>query len=133
MTLMMLRIAGPAGPLAILGFEDLARLPGQLSDVSERFPGRQGRGVPLASVLSALPETVKAARLKLSSADGFSITVEVAEAEEAVLVYALGEGPLPTEQGGPIRFFLHDAEACRGHGDEPCANVKALGSIELEL
>lgn len=115
-----------------LSREDLATLPGQIPDVRERFAGRRGRGVLLASVLDLVQRQDGVGKMKLTSADGaFSAEVDLEDAAEAVLVYELDGDPLPAAEGGPVRFFLHDAETCRGHGDVPCANVKNLGRIEL--
>jgi Oxidoreductase molybdopterin binding domain len=112
--------------------EDLAALPSQVPDVAQRLPGRQGSGVSLTAVLAATGAPADARTLVLTSGDGsFQTEVSRAEAEEALLVYALEGAPLPPALGGPIRFFLHDAEACRGHGDAPCANVKDLAEIRL--
>lgn len=128
----MLKITGRVDRPSTYRLEDLAALPGQIPDVSERLAGRRGRGVLLSCVLAPARPQDGARRLELTSVDGtFSVAVDLAEAAEAILVYGKQDGPLPEAEGGPIRFFLHDAEACRGHGDAPCANVKGLGRIVL--
>jgi len=117
----------------IFGCEDLATLPGQVEDIAQRLPGRKGTGVELTAVLAAAQVADDATTLVLTSADGsFRTEVVRAEANEALLVYALDGSPLPANQGGPLRFYLHDAETCKGHGDAPCANVKDLAVIRLQ-
>lgn len=111
--------------------QDLASLPGQVADIAERLPGRQGRGVLLASVLAAAEMTGGDTLVLTSGDSSFRTEVPRSEAAEALLVYCLDGKSLPAHLGGPIRFFLHDAEACRGHGDAPCANVKDLAEIHL--
>lgn len=128
----MLEILGAVERPTKLDQEALASLPGQVPDIAGRLPGRQGNGVLLTSVLDFAGVTEEARTLELVSADGsFHAEVELSEAQEAILVFGLGGGELPDSEGGPVRFFLHDAEACRGHGDAPCANVKNLGRIEV--
>ena len=128
----MFEIVGKVKNSLRLDRETLASLPGQLPDISERLPGRQGRGVALSSVLDLAQVEGDAGSLRLTSGDGkFSADVEIPEALEAILVFELDGRALPRSSGGPVRFFLHDAETCRGHGDAPCANVKDLGKIEV--
>ncbi|MCH9647004.1 MAG: molybdopterin-dependent oxidoreductase [Deltaproteobacteria bacterium] len=111
--------------------QDLAALPGQIVDIASRLPGREGSGVLLASVLTAAGIS-EGDTLILTSGDGsFQTEISRSEAAEALLVYSLDGKPLPARLGGPIRFFLHDAETCRGHGDAPCANVKDLAEIQV--
>lgn len=128
----MLRVEGAVRRPLELRWEDLEQLPGQVADVAERLPGRRGAAVELTALLEhagALPE---ASRLTVESADGsYSGSVALEEAREGLVVYRLGAEPLPEALGGPVRFFLHAAEECRGHGDDPCLNVKDLGTLRL--
>jgi DMSO/TMAO reductase YedYZ molybdopterin-dependent catalytic subunit len=45
---------------------------------------------------------------------------------DAVLVYALGDGPLPTDHGGPIRLLTPPQV-----GASACSNVKGLARLVL--
>lgn len=115
-----------------LGFGELSDLPDQVLDVGERLAGRRGVAVTLAAILEAAGVRAGAATLTVESADrSYRGTIPLEEAAEALVVYRLGDGPLPEGDGGPVRFFLHDAETCRGHGDRPCLNVKDLGLLRV--
>ena len=50
---------------------------------------------------------------------------------EGIVVYRLGDDPLDTKQGGPIRFLIRDPAACHTDELDDCANVKYLSRIEL--
>ncbi len=51
--------------------------------------------------------------------------------EQGIVVYRLGDGPLGTERGGPVRFLVPDPSACHTGELDECANVKYLSRIEL--
>ena len=96
-------------------YSDLRSLP-QIEDVSEHVPGRQGAAVRLAEVLQhAAPDA----------------SVPLDEIRDALLVYRLGDAPLPAHLGGPVRFLVPEAKACHSGGADTCANVKFLGRITL--
>jgi DMSO/TMAO reductase YedYZ molybdopterin-dependent catalytic subunit len=97
----------------------------QVQDVSALVPGRAGRGVRLAALVEKAGGASGAHDLNVASQDpSFSISLPLAEAGGALVVYALGDAPLPASKGGPFRLLVP------GHADD-CVHVKQLASIEL--
>jgi 2-dehydropantoate 2-reductase len=112
-----------------LAAADFSRYPAeaQIADVSQLAPKREGRGVKLGALLAAARPRPEAKYLTLHSSDGtFSASIERAEVEDrAFLIYRQKDGtPVPESAGGPIRFVIPDF-------NDPCANVRGLGRIEL--
>lgn len=103
----------------------LARLPSaaQVPDVGVHVSGKQGRGVWLAALAGELPAT---GFVNVRSSDrGFAVALPTGElARGAIVVYELGDAPLPAAKGGPFRLLVP------GHADE-CVHVKALERLEL--
>lgn len=127
-----LRVEGRVDRPAELGFEELSRLPGQIADVGSVAPGREGGAVRLRSVLDAVGVAAGATEIRLSSADGtFNQSARLSALGEAVLVYRLGDAPLPEAQGGPVRFLIPNLEECLSEGVDRCTNVKGLGAIRV--
>jgi hypothetical protein len=129
----MLRIAGAVRRDVEFSFDDLARLPGQVPDVASLAPGRTGGAVRFVSILEAAGVSEEAERVTLETADGgFSQQAPLAALRTAVVVYRLGQGPLPAEQGGPLRFLIPNLEECGVAGVDRCTNVKALRLVRVE-
>ncbi len=127
-----IRVTGLVERPMELGYEGLAALPGQIADVSALAPGRAGGAVQLSAVLDAAGARADAAFITLEAEGDFAASVPLAAvAERALILYALGEGPLPEAQGGPVRFLIPDPAACGVAEVDQCANVKWLRSIEL--
>lgn len=128
----LLRIEGAVSAPLDLGFDELAALPEQVPDVSTVVPGRPGHGVRLAAVLARAGVEAHATQVELESGDGsFTATVPLAAVAEAVLAYRLGEGPLPPDKGGPVRFLTpHDGHCDKTDG-HACANVKGLARLRV--
>ncbi len=115
-----------------LGYEGLAALPGQVEDVSTLAPGREGSAVRLSSVLDAAGAKAGAGFVTLEAEGDFAASIPLAAvADQALILYALGGGPLPEEKGGPVRFLIPNPAACGTAEVDTCANVKWLKSIEL--
>jgi 2-dehydropantoate 2-reductase len=114
-------------------FEALTRLPEQIDDIASMVPGRTGGGVRLVSLLGAVQPYPEATHLTVESDDGsFSASVPLAAVvESGVVLYRLGSQALPTQQGGPFRLLITDAQACATGGADLCANVKGVGRIAL--
>ena len=132
-----LRVDGAVERPASLTFDDLARFNDteQVHDVS-RFPSRKsGDGVTLEAVLSRVGLRPEASYLTLhASRDDFHASVPLAPIQEqGVVVYRLGDGPLPEEKGGPFRFLIRDPSACHTSELDDCANVKYIDRIELTI
>ncbi|MCS6926153.1 MAG: molybdopterin-dependent oxidoreductase [Candidatus Binatia bacterium] len=127
-----LRIEGEGITTSEFGFAELAQLPGQITDVSQLVPGREGGGVRLHSLLEAVGRTSAGTYLTLESADGtFAASVPLEAVREAIIVYRLADGPLPPHKGGPFRFLIPQVEHCTTGEVDACANVKHLGCIRL--
>lgn len=111
-----------------LAVDDLSRYPAeaQIADVSQLVPKREGRGVKLGAILATAQPLPQAKYITLHSSDGtFSASIDRAEIEaRAILIYQKDGVPLPDTVGGPIRFVIPDF-------NDPCANVRGLGRIEL--
>lgn len=127
-----LRIVGAGGSPAIsLTVADCAALPAfaQVADVSALVPGRAGRGVRLSALLDRAKRVPEASHVGLhlhvaSSDPAFAISLPLADASNAIVVYSLDGGPLPEKKGGPFRLLVP------GHPDE-CVHVKQLASLEI--
>lgn len=129
---MSLRIMGNVSPDCKLSFEDLQTFP-QVEDVSREVEGRQGSAVRLRNVLEQAGYDQAATHATLESNDGFKASVPLEDVLDALLVYRIGDKPLPPELGGPIRFLIPDAAACHTGGADTCANVKHVASIKLTI
>ena len=127
-----LRVEGEVHSPRALSFSDLALLPEQIPDVGQLIPGREGGGVRLRSLLQVVGLKETATYITLVSSDGkFSASVPLEAVRDAVLVYRLGNAPLPPQKGGPLRFFIPNVEACAIGEVDACANVKFVGLIRL--
>ena len=112
-----------------LAAADLSRYPAeaQIADVSQLVPKREGQGVKLSALLTSAKPLPEAKYITLHSSDGtFSASIDRAEIEDrAFLIYQHPDGtPVPESAGGPIRFVIPNF-------NDPCANVRGLGRIEL--
>jgi len=129
----MVRIEGQVRTPREFGFADLAALPRQIADVASLVPGREGGAVALRSLLDAVGVSATATRVTLESAHGkFSQQAPLAALESAVLVYRLGDRPLPVDKGGPVRFLIPNLEECNAGAVDRCTNVKALARVRIE-
>lgn len=114
----------------------LAAADEQVADIAELVPGKAGAGVWLRALLEQVRVGADARFASLVSIDGqFRISVPLAALRErAVVVYRLGDGPLPDAKGGPLRLVIVDAPDCHGGAGyelDACANVKGLGLVRL--
>jgi DMSO/TMAO reductase YedYZ molybdopterin-dependent catalytic subunit len=127
-----LEVCGQVRQPGAFDFEALTRLPGQIEDIATLVPGRTGGGVRLASLLDAVQLRPEATHITVESNDGsFSASVPLAVVDSGVVLYRLGSQALPTQQGGPFRFLITDAQTCATGGADLCANVKFVGRIAL--
>jgi hypothetical protein len=126
-------VAGEVARPLRLEFADLAALPGQVEDVSELVPGRNGGAVRLASVLDRAGVEQHATHVTVESSDGsFAASVPLAAVREtALLCYRTRDQPLPPSRGGPVRMLIPAAAACDDDAVDACANVKFVGSLTL--
>jgi Oxidoreductase molybdopterin binding domain len=128
-----LEVCGQVQQPGVFDFETLAQLSGQIDEISALVPGRSGGGVRLASLLAAVRPRPEATHLTVESSDGsFSASVPLSDVVgSGVVLYRLGSQALPTQQGGPFRFLITDAQTCATGGVDLCANVKFVGRIVL--
>ena len=127
-----LQVDGQVRTPRALAFDDLAALPEQIADVSTLVRGRVGGAVRLAAILDHVGVAPGATHVTLVSADGdFSQSAPLAALGQAIVLYRLGDGPLPAEEGGPLRFLVPNAAECAGLGVDRCTNVKYLGRITV--
>jgi 2-dehydropantoate 2-reductase len=98
----------------------------QIPDASQLVPKREGQALKLSAVLAAARPHAEAQYLTLHAADGsFSASITLAEIQDrGLLVYQKDGTVLPDSLGGPIRFLIPDF-------NDPCANVRGLGRLEL--
>ena len=127
-----LEVGGLVGAPRTYDLAALAALPGQIADVSELAEGREGVAVRLTSLIERSQPGAGAAFITLFAEGDYSASVPLAAViDQAVLIYGLGDGPLPAAQGGPVRFLIPDVAACQTAEVDSCANVKFLRRIEL--
>lgn len=129
-----LRIEGAiARPLAF-DFAALAALPDQIDDVGALVPGRTGGGVRIAHLLDLAGPDAAATTVTLLSSDArFAAAAPLTAVRDVIVVYRLGDDPLPADLGGPLRFLLLDSASCAPDGKpSACSNVKQLAAIRVE-
>jgi G3E family GTPase len=98
----------------------LRSLPG-VADAASLFPKRAGAAAFLPAVLAAAGAPAEGS-VVVTARDGYvSAPVPIAALAGGLLVFALGDGPLPDTQGGPFRVLVP--------GEVACANVKAVARI----
>jgi len=115
-----------------LTFNDLASLPDQIDDLSTVVPGRTGGAVRLRAIFERVSVAPEATHLTCESSEGgFAASVPLEAVRAAVVAYRLGDGPLPADLGGPLRFFIPQVDECARGEVDPCANVKYLARLRL--
>ena len=132
----MLLLDGDVESPARLTFADLSALDAawQVPDISQIDSKRQRRRpVRLAGLLGLVRPRATAAYLTLhAAADDFHASIPLAAVRDrALVIYRLGDSPLPVSLGGPIRFFIPDFAACHTAEVDECANVKFVDRIEF--
>jgi hypothetical protein len=118
--------AGKLAKEVSVEFSECSSMPpsDRIEDVASLLPGRTGRAVRLAPFLERIG-TKGARYLNVVSQDpAFAVSIPLTEAEGALVLYGLGEEPLPEDQGGPFRLLVP------GHPDE-CVHVKQVALLEL--
>ncbi|HEX9100669.1 MAG TPA: molybdopterin-dependent oxidoreductase [Polyangia bacterium] len=102
-------------------FDELRRLPAQLTERSMLLGGRAIAGVRIGALIADLGVKPWARFAVVRAEDGYAANVPLALVVDCVLVYAVGDAPLPVELGGPIRFLARGADRC--------SNVKRVAAI----
>ena len=131
----LLRVDGDVDRPAELSLDDLSAIDAahQVADAGTLSPNRKGAAVSLMGLLELVGARPSAKYLTLhASADDFHASVPLsAVRDQGYFVYRLGEQPLPVSDGGPVRFFIPDPDACQAGEVDECANVKFLEHVEL--
>ncbi len=116
-------------------YDDLRALDAayQIARVDHIDPQRRGTALRLMGLLDAVVPNASARYLGLhASADDFHASIPLdAVREKALLIYRLGDGPLPAADGGPTRFLIPEVAQCHTREVDECANVKFVDHIEL--
>jgi DMSO/TMAO reductase YedYZ molybdopterin-dependent catalytic subunit len=106
-------------------FDDLKRIPEQVSERATLFGRRDFIGVRLSALVESLRPKSWARFVIARGADGYVANIPVEDLAECVLVYAVGELPLWEDLGGPVRLFAS--------GGGRCANVKNVVSLSFAI
>ncbi|MGZ3406125.1 MAG: molybdopterin-dependent oxidoreductase [Polyangia bacterium] len=103
-------------------FEALRALTEQLVEPSALLAGREIAAVRLTTLLALAGACSGAQSIVCETEDGaYVTTLPIEAAQQCVILYRVGEAPLPRGLGGPFRLVTAGR---LGNGD-----VKALGSI----
>jgi DMSO/TMAO reductase YedYZ molybdopterin-dependent catalytic subunit len=110
-----------AAPQA-LDFETIRALADQLVEPSALLAGRDIAAVRLETLLAVAGLTDRARSIVFESSEGsFLVAMSLEAARTCVIVYRVGDAPLPRGLGGPFRLVTQ--------GRVRCGDVKALGTI----
>ena len=110
-----------------LSYADLRSSPDQVEDVGRLVPGRKGSGLRVGGLLQRAVPDPSAKRVVFHSADEgmrVDVSTELA-ADRAILIYRLGEDPLPETAGGPVRLVIPETE-------DGCNNLKRVSRLEVQ-
>jgi DMSO/TMAO reductase YedYZ molybdopterin-dependent catalytic subunit len=121
----LLAIDGDLSIPRTFSFDDLRLLPEQEAEPSLLLGGRVIRAVRLSAIVAALGIKPWARVAVVRGRDGYRANIPLDALDDTVLVYAVGERPLPAELGGPLRLLA------RGLGN--CANVRAVEAISFAV
>jgi DMSO/TMAO reductase YedYZ molybdopterin-dependent catalytic subunit len=118
----LLRISGLVQAPQSFDFAALRALDCQQREPSMLLGGREIVAVPLERLLARAGIDPRARTVVAESADGAFISVlPVIAVEGCVVVYRVGDAPLPRPLGGPLRLVTH--------GHLGCGDVKDLGVL----
>ncbi len=104
-------------------FDELRALPGQVVERSVLLGGRAIAGVRIGAILGELGVKPWTRFAVVRSEDGYAANVPLELVDDCLLVYAVGNAPLPVELGGPFRFLTRGADRC--------SNVKHVAAIDF--
>jgi DMSO/TMAO reductase YedYZ molybdopterin-dependent catalytic subunit len=104
-------------------WDELRALPQQIKEHSVLLGGRAIIGVRLKAVIAELGVKKWARFVVVRAEDEYVANIPLASATDCLLVYAVGNEPLPSALGGPARLL--------GRGLVRCSNVKRVCRISL--
>jgi DMSO/TMAO reductase YedYZ molybdopterin-dependent catalytic subunit len=102
-------------------FDELRALPAQVIERSMLLGGRAIAGVRIGTIIGELGVKAWARFAVVRGDDGYAANIPIELVADCVLVYAVGNAPLPGELGGPFRFLAR--------GIDRCSNVKRVAAI----
>ena len=102
-------------------FDELRALPAQVSERSMLLGGRAIAGVRIGTILDTLGVKPWTRFAVVRAEDGYAANIPLELVHDCLLVYAVGNAPLPVELGGPFRFLTR--------GVDRCSNVKHVAAI----
>lgn len=98
----------------------------QIEDMSTVDERLSGKAVRLRKVIDLAGPDHGTEYMTIESADGdYSVCLPLDEiSRTAVLIYEIGGKPIPSEEGGPVRFVIP-------YYSDNCANVKSVSRIVI--
>ena len=107
-----------------IDFATLCALSDQLVEPSALLAGREIAAVRLETLLLIAGLSDEARSVVFESTEGsFLVAMSLQAARDCVIVYRVGDAPLPRGLGGPFRLVTQ--------GRLRCGDVKALGTIYI--
>lgn len=102
-------------------FAELRTLPAQVIERSMLLGGRAIAGVRIGAILGELGVKPWTRFAVVRAEDGYAANIPLELVHDCLLVFAVGNAPLPVELGGPFRFLTRGADRC--------SNVKHVAAI----
>jgi len=102
-------------------FAELRALDAPIIERSVLLGGRAISGIRIGTILGSLGIKPWTRFAVVCGEDGYAANVPLELVDDCVLVYAVGDAPLPVELGGAFRFLARGAARC--------SNVKHVAAI----
>ena len=127
-----LEVAGLVGRPHTYDYAGLAALPGQVPDVSQLAAGRDGSAVKLNAIVAEAAPADEVRYITLFAEGDYSASVPLsAVLDQALVIYSLDGAPLPSDQGGPLRFLIPDVRRARQRTSILAPTSSTCGGSEL--
>ena len=104
-------------------FDELRACPAQVTERSMLLGGGAIAAVRVGHLVAALGIKPWSRFAVVRAEDGYAANIPLALVHDCLLVYAVGDTPLPAELGGPFRFLTRGADRC--------SNVKRVLAIDF--
>jgi DMSO/TMAO reductase YedYZ molybdopterin-dependent catalytic subunit len=105
MALITLTIDGEIGNPRGYTFAELRAAPKQIVDTAALFVRRDVRALPLGALVAPLGPALEARFAVVRSGGGELANIPIGSLDACIVVYGIGEQPLSSELGGPVRLF----------------------------
>jgi DMSO/TMAO reductase YedYZ molybdopterin-dependent catalytic subunit len=106
-------------------FEELRAIPDRITERAALFGRRDFVGVRLGALVASLGVKSWARFVVVRGGDGYVANIPIDVIDDCVLVFAIGERPLWSDLGGPLRLFAG--------GQGRCGNVKNVVGISFAV